>query len=96
MSHGKGRMTEPKSDFQSNRSFPWQPGEDKRDLVNEYAAQKRIDPTNTTEIIIPDSYYVEGNPDTFGPNPALVQEAPNRPQQAIPLPVYRTGVYRQP
>jgi hypothetical protein len=89
-------MTEPKSDYQSYRGpFPWSTGEDRRDQQNDYIAHLRSDATNANEVIIPDNYYVPGNPDAFGPNPPMVQEDPNRPAGAIPLPIYRTGVYRE-
>ena len=94
-SSGKGRFTEPRSDFQSQRSLPWPVGEDKHDVELEYRAQQRTDPTNNMEAILPDMLYVEGNPDQFGPGPALVQEAPNRPSGPLPQPRYRYGVNRQ-
>ena len=95
MSHGKGAMTEPKSDYQSMRNLPWTPWEDRRDMQNDYRAHLRSDPTNAAENIIPDLYYAPGNPDIFGPAPALVQEDAVRGAGAIPIPVYRTGVYRE-
>lgn len=95
MSHGKGMMAHPQSDFQSNRVLPFQEGEDRHDLVNRYRAELRLDPTNSAEVLEPDMYTVEGNPDMFGPEPAMIQEDVHRPAGAIPLPIYRTGVYRE-
>jgi hypothetical protein len=94
--YGSGLAKNPESDFQSSRALPFPQGEDKRELVTEYRASLRVDSTVPDDVIIPDMLYVEGNPDSFGPGPALVQEKPNRPAKLKPQPTVRTGVIRQP
>lgn len=95
MSYGAGLAKNPNSDFQSNRDLPFPQGDDEEDLTTEYRASLRVDSTVPDDVIIPDMLYVEGNPDAFGPGPALVQETPVRPRGAHPQPRYRTGVTRQ-
>lgn len=95
-SHGRGYVADPLSNFQSNRQIlPWAEGEDKKDQKRDEIARLRLDATNSQENVFPDQYYVQGNPDAFGPGPALVQEAPNIPAGVLPQPIYRTGVYRE-
>lgn len=95
-SHGRGYVPDPRSDFQTGRStLPWAQGEDKKDQKRDEIAHLRLDGTNNAENVIPDMYYVEGNPDAFGPGPALVQEDVNRPVGALPLPIWRYGVNRE-
>jgi hypothetical protein len=96
MSHGKGKEIEPLSDFQSTRSsLPGPIGEHRRDALRDIQANNRSDPTNAAEVLIPDGYYINGNPDMFGPDNPLVQETAHRPVGQIPFPIYRTGVYRE-
>jgi hypothetical protein len=95
MSHGKGMMAHPDSDAQSVRNLPWQTESDKHDATNRIRAELRSDPTNSAEVIIPDLYYAKGNPDIFGPAPAMVQEAAYTPPPTYKQPVLRYGVDRQ-
>lgn len=95
MSHGRGRVTHPDSDFQSHRKLAFPQIEDSEDIHRNYMASMRIDETVPDDVIIPDMLYLNGNPDTFGPNPPLVQEKAHRPPALNPLPRYRTGVYRE-
>jgi hypothetical protein len=95
-SFGSGRFKDPRSDFQSQRSdLPFPQGEDENDLLMEYRAQQRLDATNPQENVLPNMLYVEGNPDAFGPGPALVTEPPNLPKGTHAQPFYRYGVNRQ-
>ena len=94
-SYGQGLACDLRSDFQSQRVLPWAVGEDSHDMLNEYRASLRLDATNPQENLYPDMYFALGNPDAFGPAPALVQEEVNRPKGAIPRPFYRYGVNRQ-
>ena len=94
-SYGQGLACDLRSDFQSQRVLPWAVGEDSHDMLNEYRASLRLDATNPQENLYPDMYFALGNPDAFGPAPALVQEEVNRPRGAIPRPFYRYGVNRQ-
>ena len=95
-SHGRGYVADPQSDFQSARSIlPFGQGQDKKDQMRDRIAMNRLDATNSQEVAIPDNYYALGNPDAFGPGPALVQEKINRPAGVLPQPVYRTGVNRE-
>lgn len=93
--YGSGLAKEPRSDFQSQRDLVFPQIEDEDDLVTEYRASLRVDATVPDDIIIPDMLYVEGNPDTFGPAPALVQEKPHYPVGAHPQPKLRYGTTRQ-
>jgi hypothetical protein len=95
-SPGRGYVPDPRSDFQQGRqNLPFAEGPDKKDMVRDEIARKRTDPTNSQEVIFPDMYYAEGNPDQFGPGPALVQEPVNRPVGVVPQPVWRYGVARE-
>lgn len=94
MSFGAGLVKNPNSDFQSARSLVFPQGDDKTDLTTEYRASLRTDATVADDVIIPDMLYVEGNPDAFGPGPALVQTEPVRPQGNYPQPRVRGGVTR--
>ncbi len=93
-SHGKSRYAHPDSDFQSQRALPWDKGEDESDLVRDYHASLRSDPTNSMEDLSK-MLYVRGNPDLYGPDETIVQEDRVLPHGKYPQPVYRTGVTRQ-
>ncbi len=93
-SHGKSRYAHPDSDFQSQRNLPWELGEDEADLVRDYHASLRSDPTNSQEDLTK-MLYVRGNPDIYGPDEPIIQEAPVQPGGRYPQPKYRTGVERQ-
>jgi hypothetical protein len=95
MSHGRGLVKEPRSDFQSQRNLVFPQGDDKTDLNTEYRASLRVDATVPDDNILPDMLYVEGNPDLFGPALPLVREEPVRPVGAHPQPKLRYGVDRQ-
>jgi hypothetical protein len=95
MSHGKGLMTHPDSDYQSQRQLHFSIGEDENDVQNKLRAEKRTDPTNGFEIIEPDMYFAKGNPDMFGPQPAMVRESAQVPPAVFPQPVLRYGVDRE-
>lgn len=94
-SHGKGMMTNPESDFQSQRALPFAATEGKRAATDRRRAEFRSDPTNGAETILPDMYYSEGNPDMFGPQPPMVREKAVRPSGKYPQPTLRYGVDRQ-
>lgn len=93
-SHGKGRVTEPRSDYQSQRALVFPQGDDKRDAVNRMQAEKRLDATNPLEVT-DDMYYELGNPDAFGPGPQLVQERVEAPPAVYKQPIWRYGVDRE-
>jgi hypothetical protein len=93
-SFGRSRYAHPDSDFQSQRSLPWEVGEDEADQVRDYHASLRSDPTNSMEDLSK-MLYVKGNPDIYGPDQPIVQENPVRPAGRYPQPIYRTGVDRQ-
>lgn len=100
MSHGKGQMPHPDSDYQSPRlGIPGilteTPIQDKRDVPMRLMAEKRSDPTSDAEAIYPDLLYAKGNPDLFGPGPAQVQEGAQRPPAQFRQPKLRYGVDRQ-
>lgn len=94
MSHGKGLVKEPRSDFQSSRNLIFPEGQDKTDLTTQYRASLRTDATIPDDVIIPDMLYVEGNPDAFGPGLPLVREDPVLPRGRHPQPKLRYGVDR--
>lgn len=96
MSHGKGLVKNPLSDYQSFRNdvLPFGEGQDKTDLNRDYMEQKRTDAT-VPDDVFEDMLELEGNPDAFGPGPKLVQEDANRPSGSAPQPKLRTGVIRQ-
>lgn len=93
-SHGDGAYPHPESDYQSQRALVFGQIEDKHDAVRDYRAQKRLDATNPLESV-EDMLYVAGNPDAFGPGPALVKEKKRTPSGNYPQPKYRYGVNRQ-
>lgn len=93
--HGKGMMKHPDSDYQSQRQLPFTVQSDKHDATNIRRAEFRSDPTNGAEQIIPDMYYAAGNPDLYGPQPAMVQEKAQVAPGLYPQPVLRYGVDRQ-
>lgn len=95
MSHGPGLFAEPRTDFQSWRDLPWSTGEDKRDLQMLYQAQKRTDPTNGQELFLPNMLYELGNPDQFGPAPAMVQTKVQYPKALPQVVAHVFGVTRQ-
>lgn len=101
MSHGKSRYPNPDSDFQSGKNLPWELGQDEVDLVRDYHASLRSDPTNPYEDIGEigqgngDMLYVKGNPDIYGPDETIIQEPAVRQPGKYPQPKYRTGVTRQ-
>lgn len=94
MSHGKSRYPHPDSDFQSQRNLPWEVGQDETELVRDYHASLRSDPTNSQEDLS-QMLYVKGNPDMYGPDEEIIQEPAVRPAGKYPQPKYRTGVTRQ-
>lgn len=94
MSYGKGEFSNPLSNYQEQRTLPWTEEADSRDLLFQYALQKRTDPTNSDEVV-EDMVHEYGNPDMFGPAPLLVQESPMRPPVLYKKPVLRYGVDRQ-
>lgn len=96
MSHGRGQFPDPRSNLQNHRNLQFPEGDDENDLVMEYRASTRVDATVPDDIIMPDMFYVNGNPDTFGPGPKLVQESPVLPRGASPQPYLRYGVIREP
>lgn len=95
MSHGKGMMAHPQSDYQSQRKLVFGVASDKHDATNLRRAQFRLDATNGSEVVEPDMYFAKGNPDLFGPQPAMVQEPQQNPPALFPQPVLRYGVDRQ-
>lgn len=94
-SHGPGRYPEPRTDYQTWRSLPWGTGQDKKDLVLLYDAQKMTDPTNSQEDFWPNILYELGNPDQFGPSPALVQTPVQYPKAVPQVVPHVFGVTRQ-
>lgn len=94
MSHGKGMMAHPDSNYH-RADLPFAEASDKHDATNRRRAEFRSDPTNGAETILPDMYYERGNPDIFGPQPPMVQEGPVTPPAQFPQPVLRYGVDRQ-
>ena len=94
MSHGEGMYAHPESDYQSQRNLVFGQVEDKRDQNRLYRQQKRLDATNSEEIL-DDMLYVAGNPDAFGPGPKLVQESKKVPTGVYVQPTYTYGVNRQ-
>src|ERR1700759_668862 len=89
-SFGGGRFKDPRSDFQTPRGIlPFPEGDDENDVLLQYRMQQRLDATNPQENLYPDMMFAEGNPDAFGPGPALVTEPPNRPKGAIPRPFFK-------
>ncbi|AAN02055.1 gp1 [Mycobacterium phage Barnyard] len=94
MSHGKGMMAHPDSNYH-RADLPFAEASDKHDATNRRRAEFRSDPTNGAESITPDMYFAEGNPDLFGPQPAMVQESAQTPPAKFPQPNVRTGVNRQ-
>lgn len=94
MSHGDGAYPHPDSDYQSQRSLVFNQVEDKHDLNRSYRQQKRLDATNPQENV-DDMLYVAGNPDAFGPGPALVKESKRVPTGVYVQPTYKYGVNRQ-
>ena len=94
MSFGKGRFVNPLSDYQSQRTLPWETLDDSRQMELKYRMQQRTDPTNADENI--ETMYLEyGNPDQFGPASPLVQEKQMSPPVYYKQPVWRYGVDRQ-
>lgn len=93
-SHGDGQYPHPDSDYQSQRSLVFGSAEDKHDMNRDYRAQKRLDATNSQELV-EDMLYVLGNPDAFGPGPKLVKEKKRLPGGNYKQPTYRYGVNRQ-
>lgn len=93
-SHGKSRYAHPGSDFQTQRKLPWAQGENETDMVRDYHASLRSDPTNGEEDLSL-MLYVKGNPDLYGPDEPIVQEPRVIPAGKYPQPRYRTGVSRQ-
>ncbi|AZS12537.1 hypothetical protein HWB99_gp001 [Mycobacterium phage DrLupo] len=93
-SHGKGMMAHPDSNYH-RAELPFPEASDKHDATNRRRAEFRSDPTNAAESIIPDMYEAEGNPDLFGPQPKMVQEAAQIPPARFPQPNSRDRVQRQ-
>lgn len=92
---GKGRFPNPLSDYQSQRNLAAPQIEDKMSDVRRFQADLRTDPTDPTSGGYDDNIFLQGNPDTFGPGPAMVKEPVERPATQHPQPVFRTGVDRQ-
>jgi hypothetical protein len=99
-SHGEGMLPHPESDYQSFRKLPWETLGDKHfEEVGRLIADRRTDYTDTGSGGAfngeTDLFFVEGNPDAFGPGPKLVKEGVQRPSGNLPQPVFRTGVIRE-
>lgn len=97
-SSGPGHFPHPESDFQSHRRLEFT--QDYEPLVDQYrdwVTDKRTDPTDPTSVGHEDqaNLFVAGNPDTFGPGPALVKATKVVPSGTSPQPVFRTGVTRE-
>lgn len=97
-SHGPGHFAHPESDFQSHREFAFT--QDREPLIDQYrdwVTDKRTDPTDPTSVGHEDqaNLFVAGNPDTFGPGPALVKATKVVPSGVAPRPAFRTGVTRE-
>lgn len=93
---GKGHFPHPESDYQSHRSELAVPvGEDQMVQIRQFIADRRTDPTDATSGGYDDMLFEKGNPDTFGPQPKLVQEAARVPSGQSPQPAFRTGVTRE-
>jgi len=100
-------MAHPDSDYQTPRAgipgvvsaefsdSEFGPHEDKMDRLGKLIAERRADPTNGEESVYPDLLYAAGNPDVFGPGPALVQEPAVSPPGTFKQPTLRYGVDRQ-
>jgi hypothetical protein len=98
--HGEGMFPHPDSDYQTFRNLPWETLEDKSMEVGRLIADRRTDYTdiNSGGAFTEgenDLFFVEGNPDAFGPGPKLVKDTVRRPSGNLPQPVYRTGVIRE-
>lgn len=99
-SHGEGMLPHPDSDYQTFRNLPWETTGDKHfEEVGRLIADRRTDYTDATSGGAfngeNDLFYVQGNPDAFGPAPALVKEAAQRPSGNPPQHEIRTGVIRE-
>ena len=98
---GKSRHVHPDSDYQSQRTLPWEVAErsggSKRGGYTgamQLAAQNRTDVTRSDEVI-EDMLYVNGNPDMFGPDTPIVQEPIRRAPSKYKQPIIKTSVARQ-
>lgn len=99
-SHGEGMLPHPESDYQSFRNLVFPVTGDKHfEEVGRLVADRRTDYTDATSGGAfngeNDLFFVEGNPDAFGPAPKLVKESVQRPSGNLPQPVFRTGVIRE-
>lgn len=65
------------------------------DQIRQFIADRRTDPTDANSGGYDELIFTPGNPDQFGPQPALVKEARLLPSQRYPQFVQRTGVERQ-
>jgi hypothetical protein len=92
-------MPDPESDYQTFRKLPWETLEDKSMEYMRLTADRRTDYTDANSGGAfngeNDLFYVKGNPDAFGPAPALVQEPVQRPSGNPPQHPIRTGVIRE-
>ena len=99
-SGGEGQFPHPESDYQSFRNLVFPVLEDKMfGEVGRLIADRRTDYTDAGSGGAfegeNDLFFVEGNPDAFGPAPKLVKEGPQRPSGNLPQPVFRSGVIRE-
>ena len=89
----------PDSDYQTFRNLPWETLEDKSMEYMRLTADRRTDYTDAASGGAfngeNDLFFEKGNPDAFGPAPALVQEPVQRPSGNLPQPTYRSGVIRE-
>jgi len=98
--HGSGMVPHPDSDYQTFRKLPFATLEDKNMEWMRMTADRRTDYTDAAsggalQEGENDLFFVEGNPDAFGPAPKLVQEPAQRPSGNPPQHPIRTGVIRE-
>ena len=75
-SHGPGMFPNPKVDYDKGKSgFPNEGVETLQDQLLQMTASKRTNAARAGESV-EDMYSAYGNPDRYGPNPALVQTPP--------------------
>lgn len=94
---GPGHFPHPESDYQSQRTELNAPVafDTLNDDLRKFTADKRTDPTDVNSGGYDENIFLQGNPDTFGPGPALVKQPVYRASGQSPQPVFRTGVTRQ-